>query len=47
MLHHQKGSKSGHNEIQPRDDTRNDHDIKELEESQKNAKLGGHDRSHS
>ena len=37
MQDHQKESKTGHQEIQPRYHTRNDHDIKEPEESPKNA----------
>ena len=35
---HQKESKTGHQEIQPRDHTRNDHGIKQPDESPKNAK---------
>ena len=37
MQDHQKESKRGQQDIQPRDHTRNDHDIKEPEESKKNA----------
>ena len=37
MQDHQKERKSGHQEIQPRDHLRNDHGIKESEESPKNA----------
>ena len=37
MQDHQKESKREHLEIQPRDHTRNDHGIKEPEESQRNA----------
>ena len=50
MQDHQKESKRGHQEIQPRDHTRNDHDIKEPEESTKNPEarpitlLGKQDR---
>ena len=38
MLDHQKESKRGLQEIQPRHRTRNYHDIKEPEECQMNAK---------
>ena len=37
MQDHQKESKRGHQEIQTRDHTRNDHDVKEPEESTKKA----------
>ena len=37
MQDHQNECKRGHKEIQPRDHTRNDRDIKEPEESLKNA----------
>ena len=37
MQDHQTESKRGHQEIQQRDHTRNDRDIKKFEESQKNA----------
>ena len=37
MQDHLKESKRGHQEIQPRDHIRNVHNIKEPEESQKNA----------
>ena len=37
MQNHSKESKRGNQEIQPRDHTRNDHGIKEPEESTKNA----------
>ena len=39
MQDHQKESKRGHQEIQPRDHTRNDHGIKEREE-RRTQKLG-------
>ena len=44
MQDHEKGRKRGHEEIQPRDHTINDHGIKEPEESPNNAEAIGQDR---
>jgi len=40
MQDHQKESKRGHKEIQPRNHTRNDHDIKSLKKVRRTQKLG-------
>ena len=40
MPDHQKESKRGHQEIHPRDHSRNDRDIKEPKENRRTQKLG-------
>ena len=47
MQDHKKESKRGHQEIQPRDHTRNDRGIKEPEESPKNAEARSRETDHT
>ena len=47
MQVHQKESKREHHEIQPRDHTRNDHGLKEPEESPKNAEVRPRQTGHT
>ena len=44
---HQKESKRGHQEIQPRNHTRHDHGIKEPDESPKNAEARPRQSDHT
>ena len=47
MQDHQKESKRGHHEVQPREHMRNDHGIKESEESPKNAEARPRQNEHT
>ena len=47
MQDHQNESKRGHQEIQPRDHTINDHGIKEPDESPKNAEARPRQTDHT
>jgi len=47
MQDHQEESKRRQEEIQPRDHTRNDHGIKELEERPKNAEVRARQTDHT